>query len=90
MPEVGRGVGFRDGMFSSSEAPADPVVDKTFGRLSETGGFTIVVETDDEVMFLRGGGEAQFFIAEQGHTPFWTPRPGWIPLPGYLEDAEGR
>jgi hypothetical protein len=46
----------------------------------------VVVETDDEVMFLRGEGEAQFFIAEQGHTAFWTPRPEWIPLPDYARN----
>lgn len=88
-----RGIEFRDGMFTPSRELADPAVEQSFGEAKsraalleprqglEIEGFTMVVETNDEVMFLWGDGRAQFFIAEQGHTPFWTPRPEWIPSP---------
>lgn len=43
--------------------------------------FTIIVETSDEEV-------TKFFIAAQGHTPCWTPRPESIRLPGYLEGID--
>lgn len=89
-----RGIEFHDGMFTPSAALADADVVTQFeqadaellqpGESVEMDRFTIIVETADEVMFLRDEGVAQFFIAAQGHTPFWTPRPEWIPLPEYL------